>query len=264
MQDRGCVEFLHWALPRLGLRWPGFRKARGQVCKRLSRRCRDLGLDSLNAYRRYLETCAEEWEVVDTCCTITISRFFRDRGVFSSLEQQTLPALAQRHRMLKIWSAGCASGEEPYSLSILWQLALAPAFPEVTLTITGSEWDPVMRRRAERACYRAGSLKEIPGPWRQQAFDFDGREYCLRPVFRRPVAIIPGDLRRTAPPGPFHLILCRNLAFTYFDEEQQRAVLSRLRQRLSPDGRLVIGSHERLPADGSEWIAEARAIYRPQ
>ena len=87
MNDPDCTAFLQWALPQINLRWPGFRKVRRQVCKRLKRRMHDLQLADFAAYRARLEDDRTEWEVVDRCCHITISRFFRDRGVFEALRK---------------------------------------------------------------------------------------------------------------------------------------------------------------------------------
>src|SRR5262245_61936230 len=119
MHDPECTAFLQWALPRLDLRWAGFRKVRKQVCKRLKQRLRLLGLPEFTAYRDQLAANPEEWRVLDDCCRITISRFFRDRGVFETLGDRVLPEIAQRamreQRDAQCWSAGCASGEEPRS-----------------------------------------------------------------------------------------------------------------------------------------------------
>src|SRR5438477_9810042 len=120
-----CVEFLQWALPRLRMRWDGFRKVRRQVCRRIERRSRELGLTDLAAYRDYLERRPDEWARLDALCRVTISRFYRDRETFAALEQEVLPALARGGAEIEVWSAGCASGEEPYTLALLWKLELA-------------------------------------------------------------------------------------------------------------------------------------------
>lgn len=118
-----CTAFLQWALPQLELPWPGFRKVRRQICKRLKRRMDELQLDNFSAYRARLETDPAEWGILDECCHITISRFFRDRGMFEVFRSRVLPDIAARARRerrdARIWSAGCASGEEPYTLRIL-------------------------------------------------------------------------------------------------------------------------------------------------
>ena len=123
MSDADCVAFLQWALPHLDMRWTGFRKVRGQVCKRIKRRLKQLGLEEYSSYRQLLETEPAEWRVLDECCHITISRFFRDRDVFELLRKRILPEMARKAaregRPARIWSAGCASGEEPYTLRML-------------------------------------------------------------------------------------------------------------------------------------------------
>ncbi len=88
-----CTAFLQWALPQAGLHWPGFRKVRRQVCKRLTRRLRELGLDNFAAYRARLQGDPTEWRVLDECCHITISRFCREAAVF-----QVLRTRAARYR----------------------------------------------------------------------------------------------------------------------------------------------------------------------
>src|SRR5262245_46489236 len=124
MKDADCVALLQWALPRLALRWEGFRNVRGQVCKRIARRTAELGLGPIAASRPYLEAHPEEWSFVEGLCRVTISRFFRDRGVFDRLRLEILPelAVARSEGAVRAWSAGCASGEEPYTLAIVWQL----------------------------------------------------------------------------------------------------------------------------------------------
>jgi chemotaxis protein methyltransferase CheR len=82
IRDPDGVQFLQWGLPRLHLRWPGFRKVRRQVYKRLNRRMLDLQLSGLDEYRVYLENHPTEWAILDTLCWISISRFYRDKGVF--------------------------------------------------------------------------------------------------------------------------------------------------------------------------------------
>ena len=138
MKDSDCVEFLQWSLSRLRMRWQGFRKVRGQVCKRIERRLHELGLPDVAAYRMFLETNDDEWAMLDSLCNITISRFYRDREVFRFLEQEVLvtlsdDALARGESVLRCWSIGCASGEEPYTLALLWDLVMARRFPALSL-----------------------------------------------------------------------------------------------------------------------------------
>ncbi len=267
MTDAECVELLRWALPRLRLRWPGFRRVRRQVCRRIRRRTRELGLPDAAAYRAHLEAHPAEWERLDAMCRISVSRFFRDRGVFAALETQVLPALAASalaadRRMLRVWSAGCGSGEEAYSLAILWRFALASRFPGILLQIVATDADARVLERARRACFRASSLKEVPPERRVAAFERRGDLYCVRPELREGIEFRCQDIRKELPEGPFDLVLCRNLVFTYFDSGLQREALARILDQLGPGAALSIGLHESLPdAAGLAPWPGARAVY---
>lgn len=269
MSDPECVAFLQWALPRLHLRWPGFRKVRRQVCKRIARRLAELNLPGLAGYRDWLDTHPDEWQVLDQLCWISISRFYRDRAVFQFLERTVLPHLAGQaqargEQNLRCWSIGCASGEEPYTLAILWRLRLAPQFPGLRLRVLATDVDAQAIERASQGCYPASSLKDLPDEWKHAAFARSADRFCLKPEYREAVTFQQEDVRETTPPGPFHLILCRYLVFTYFDELLQRETLGRIAARLIPGGALVIGATETLPEDWSglaSWSARL-GIYR--
>jgi chemotaxis protein methyltransferase CheR len=180
-----------------------------------------------------------------------------------------LPGLAQaavrrNDRALECWSAGCASGEEPYGLAILWRLRLAARFPGVDLRILATDLDATLLERAARGCYRPSSLKEVPADLRAAAFEASGGELCLRSDFRQSVRLACQDIRAPMPEGVFDLIFCRNLVLTYFEPALRREVFGRILERLRAGGAVVIGIHERLPAPMSQlapWPG-IRAIYR--
>jgi chemotaxis protein methyltransferase CheR len=267
--DRRCVAFLQWALPRLGLQWAGFRKVRRQVCRRLRRRLDELELTDLDAYRAYLEAHPEEWAALDSLTPITISRFYRDAGVFWALEREVLPALGARaaadaRDRVRAWSAGCASGEEAYTLALIWQQALAARFPALRLDVLATDVDPAMLRRAREATYDASSLRELPVRWRDSGFTRRAGRYVLHPEYRELVSVEHHDLRTPPPTGPFDLVLCRSVAFTYLDPAGQHTALARLAGVLRPGGALVIGLQESLPEPNqglAPWPG-TRAIFR--
>jgi len=268
MKDVECVEFLQWALPRLGLRWPGFRKVRRQVCRRIERRVRELRLPGSEDYRDFLEANPAEWGQLDALCHVTISRFYRDRGVFDFLERTVLPELAgeasARGGAVEAWSAGCGSGEEAYTLALIWHFALEPAFPEVALHVLATDVDETMLERARSAEYSKSSLRELPEAWRGTAFARRGELFRLRRQLRASVSVRSHDLRTAPPAGPFDLVLCRNVAFTYFDLDLQGEVAARLASCIRPGGALVLGAHEKLPNAADElavWSTGLR-VYR--
>lgn len=269
MKDADFICFLQKTLPRLGYRWSGYRKVRGQVCKRISRRITALGLSDLAAYESYLAAHVEEWAVLDAMCGITISRFYRDKGVFAHLGSEVIPLLAamaaaRGEAEFRCWSAGCASGEEAYSLAMVWRFGVAPRFPGLALRLIATDCNPDLLGRARRGCYGRGSLKELPGDWLTRAFAVTDGQYCVENDFRCGIDFRRQDIRRRMPTGPFDLVLCRNLVFTYFEQGLQRDVGARIRKRMRAGGALVLGGHERLPQDlaGFEAWDHERAIYR--
>lgn len=258
--DSECIAFLQWALPRLGLRWAGYRKVRRQVCRRIRRRIEALGLAGIDAYRAYLEAHDDEWGVLDDFTRITISRFYRERSVFEHLCNTILPELRAKVAPgpVRIWCAGCAGGEEVYTLGICAQQQGVP------VQILGTDLDDRQLERARVACYSAGSLKELPRAWIDAAFDRHDDRFCLRASFRKNIELRKQDIRHTMPDGPFQLILCRYLAFMYFAANLQREVARKIRSRLAPGGYVVLGKHESWPTDvpGLMEIKRGLRIYR--
>lgn len=265
-----CVEFLQAALPRLGLSWAGFRRVHRQVCRRISRRLQQLRLADCREYREYLDTHPSEWAILDGFCHISISRFLRERVVFDRLGTEILPALAaaataRGAKQLHCWSAGCASGEEPYSLTMIWEMMLARRYPGLSLRVVATDVDRELLARARAGCYRRSSLREVPDGWRDAAFTRCGELYVTGPALRTALEFHQQDIRESLPGGVFDLILCRYVAFTYFDAVLQRRTLERLLARLQPGGALVIGLKEQLPAGlpGVEaWVPNLRIFRR--
>jgi chemotaxis protein methyltransferase CheR len=237
--------------------------------RRVRRRVAALGLEDLDVYRAYLDAHPEEWEVLDALTPITISRFYRDRDVFARLQDVVLPALASAALAagrdgLRCWSAGCASGEEAYTLALMWGAVGTARFPSLRMQILATDVDATMLERARTTTYGASSLKELPREWRERGFVRRGALYVLRPEPRRLVTLARHDLRAPPPDGPFDLILCRNVAFTYLAAERQRIVLGHLAAALRPGGALVIGLHESLPQPAPDFEAwpGARAVHQ--
>lgn len=269
MKDDECVRFLQWVLPQLQMRWPGFRKIRSRVCKRIQRHINSLQLDSVTAYQAYLQAHPAEWRKLDELCQVVISRFYRDKMVFAYLAETVLPqlcqqALQQGRRELSVWCAGCASGEEPYSLVLVWHFCLQQKFPQLALNILATDTKIDLLKRAKEACYPFSSVRNLPSSWRETAFSKSGEEYCLLPEYQQGISFQQHDIRQAVPVHGFDLILCRNLAFTYYEPALQLRVAQQLSEALLPAGVLVLGIHEQLPATGREMEVWSKrfSIYR--
>jgi chemotaxis protein methyltransferase CheR len=239
------------------------------VCKRVSRRIRALDLADGAAYRSYLEGHPEEMALLDGLCRITVSRFYRDRAAFDALRRRgfadlAAAALDRGASVVRCWSAGCASGEEPFSLSLAWAMSGSHRPAGFMLEIVATEVDPRLLERARIACYPRGALKEVPPEWIQTAFDDTDRGVCLRASFRRPVTLVRQDIREAMPEGIFDLVLCRNLVFTYFETGLQTELLAEILGHMHEGGLLVLGGHEVLPR--GDWPVDrpyaSLPIYR--
>lgn len=245
------------------MRWEGYRKVRRQVCRKLDLRRQELGLGTVGDYRGYLEEHADEWALLDAMCRITISRFYRDHRVFDRL-RDLLAEMGGRGGgggPLRCWSAGCASGEEPWTLRLI--SGLDPRVPE--LDIVATDADPLMVRRARAARYPAGCLRNLPREWVGLGFHRSADAMRLLDVWRNRVELHVQDIRHEAPDGPFDLVLCRNLAFMYFDTAGQLDTLERILRVLRPGGLLVMGRYESAPTGapaGLEADGEAPGVFR--
>jgi chemotaxis protein methyltransferase CheR len=266
MNDNEWVVFLQWALPQMQMRWTGFRRVRRQVCKRIAVRLEELHLARPSQYKDYLADHPEEWNKLDSFCHITISRFYRDKSVFQFLQDFVLQELAKEAKKdkLRCWCCGCAAGEEPFTLSLIWYQTLKPYFPETDLEIIATDFMDTMLNRALTGRYRKSSVKELPDRLLRDGFTLHKNWYILKEVYRSSVRFLKQDVRKEMPAGPFQIIFCRYLVFTYFDEKLQTELLEKLLSRLVSGGALVLGEIDRLPCktEKLEPWSETDRIYR--
>lgn len=258
------IEFLTWALPGLSMKYRGFRKVKRQVCRRIDGRMRELGLSGLDGYKSYLISNKEEWRILDQFCRIHISRFFRDARVFQTLADFMLPELARKiekgnGKILSVWSLGCASGEEAYTFKLIWDAALQEKFPRLTMKILGTDIDEHMLERARIGLYQKSGLKEVPDHLIEFGFEITGENCLLKKGLKANTLFLLQDVRKELPETSFHIIACRNLVFTYYDENLQRKLLPLLIQKLLPGGILVLGKNESLPGDFPDLIQNKKS-----
>ncbi|MTI33573.1 CheR family methyltransferase [Xanthovirga aplysinae] len=267
LNDRECVAFLQWCLPHLQMTWNGFRKVRRQVCKRIKRRLVYLDIKSLNSYQQYLMDTPSEWLALDNMMRINISRFYRDKGVFSNIVDWVFPDLVQQFSgqtdKFCCWSIGCGSGEEVFSILILWEefLKRNPSIG-ISLNVIGTSTDPSTLERARQGVYSMGSIKEIPQKTVNSAFIKENDEFRIKIGYKQKATFLLQDIRKKMLPGTFHIIFCRNLIFTYFDTILQEKLLNKLLKQLLPGGFLIIGKHECLPGGISSLQKLSSCIFK--
>ena len=259
MSRSDYVEFLTWALPKLSMRYKGFRKVKRQVCRRIDQRMRTLDLSGLDEYKEYLISNNNEWHTFDQFCRIHISRFFRDRHVFKTIMSSILPELGQtvkeeKGEILSVWSLGCASGEEAYTFKIIWDALLQDKFPGLSIKILGTDIDEHMLVRARSGKYKKSSLKELPDNLVEYGFEISGENHLLKDNVKKNIEFLNQDVREEMPQIFFNIIACRNLVFTYYDLNLQKELVQRLIKKLTPGGILILGKNESLPGDYPELV----------
>lgn len=219
----------------------------GCLRRRIAVRMRAQGVHTYEQYERVLDADREEYDRLLDALTINVTKFFRNRETWDVVAARVLPALWERRRgQVRCWSAGCASGEEPYTLAILL-LELARRRrddPPQAWVIDATDLDAASLARAEAATYPDRAFEEMPSPLVGRYFT--GQPRVVRPEVRRLVRFRRHDLIHDAPPEPpYDLIMCRNVVI-YFDRPTQERLYAAFAGALAGGGYLVLGKVETL------------------
>ena len=229
------------------------------IRRRIAVRMRACGVHTYDDYRALLSRSPAEYERLRDALTINVTRFYRNAETWNLLRRTVLPALFDLPRVeVRVWSAGCASGEEPYTLAMLAAdfLDQAGRSGELNrLTIHATDIDRASLDRAGAACYRREGLSELPPELMRAYFEDAGEEQRVTDRVRRRVQVRPHDLSRDGPPrADYDLILCRNVVI-YFDRPMQERLFAQFAAALSPGGILLLGKVETLFGPAREQLA---------
>ena len=235
---------------------------------RLAKRLRMLGLCSFAAYCGVVSApggAAERGHMV-AAMTTNVTRFFREQHHFDHLRTETLPRLlkaAQNGARVRIWSAACSTGQEPYSIA-LTILALMPEAVRLDLRILATDIDPNVLARGRAGLYSAEEMAPVPSAMRQRWFRPAGDgTFAAIDAVRGMVAFRPLNLVGSWPMrGPFDAVMCRNVVI-YFDDATQATIWRRFTPLLRPGGSLYIGHSERLSGPAAMCFdAAGTTVYR--
>ena len=240
-------EFLRDTAPLLGLQWRPFQ--RKGIKRKVEHWINQCGFSNFEEYLIRIKKDPAEQNHLSKILTVTISRFFRDQGVFNMIETSLIPTIIKNRGKsdFKIWSIGCASGEEPYSLSILWKEKFEKIWSQIHLSILATDIDENLIERAREGRYKKSSLKEVSEDILKGYFRMDNGFYVLDQACREQIEFRRHDIIHEEPFLGMDLVFCRNLAFTYFSKETQMDVLKKIVGSLREKGYLVIGKDESLP-----------------
>jgi chemotaxis methyl-accepting protein methylase len=229
----------------------------GCLRRRIAVRMRARGVANYGAYSVLLDRDPAEWEPLLDALTINVSKLFRDRDVYETIARDVVPAVwAMVAPTLRVWSAGCASGEEPYSLAALFHrhaTAQGEADRLSRLHVIATDIDRGSLERARRAEYPDSAFTDTPDELRKRYFSataalptVPATPSVVAPEVRALVTFERRDLLNApAPRGPFQLIACRNVVI-YFDAASQQRLFQGFHHALQPGGYLVLGKVETL------------------
>lgn len=248
---------------------------RALVCSRLSRRLRDLRLESFSDYHDLVVSegpDSEEYQMMINCITTNMTSFFREIHHFDHLRDSVLPVLQERARTghprrLRVWSAGCSTGEEPYSIAMACLNFWGSSAAQWDLRILASDIDTEVLARAAAGRYPADQLDNIPQEQLRTHFlrgrgDWTG--FCqIRPEVRQLVVFRQLNLMEDPWPirAQFDLIFCRNVLI-YFDHPTKNRIISRLADTLTDDGTLFIGHSESADTTTTGLMSLGNTTYR--
>ena len=234
--------------------------------RRLAVRMRALGLHTFVEYAALLGRVPEEYDRLVTALAINVTKFLRNPEAFAVLRERVLEPLWRRGGPIRIWSAGCASGEEPYTLALLFHQIAAERSGAVRgrLRIDATDVDPGALDDLRRATYQRPAVEDLPAELLAAHFS-PGPPYRLDPRVAACVRPLLHDLTRDpAPDPPYDLVVCRNVVI-YFDRVLQERLFSLFTDALTPGGHLLLGKVETLfgEARGRLALEDARErLYR--
>jgi two-component system CheB/CheR fusion protein len=243
--DRRLRGVLDQLRARSGIDFSSYKEP--TIRRRLQRRMLDTHNEKLEDYVRYLRRHPEEYERLANSFLIKVTDFFRDADLFNHLRDQVMPGLIEEARghgnELRLWSAGCATGEEAYSLAILVAELLGEELEQFTIRIFATDLDSDAVAFARRGVYPASALKNVPAEMRERHLTHLESAWEVRKQLRAMVIFGQHDLGQRAPFPRIDLVLCRNVLI-YFTPELQRRALQLFAFALREGGFLVLGKAE--------------------
>lgn len=235
--------------------------------RRLAVRLRSCKLQNYREYASLLGSDPGEYPRLFDALTINVTKFYRNPETYQAVAEKVLPKLVEgwdQRVPLIFWSAGCSSGEEPYSLAILWVDFRRRQGLEGQALVNATDIDRLSLEKAQKGVYEWGSLDEMPRELVERHFSKDGAKYSVSPEVRKLVKFKRAELLEPSPFRQVDMIFCRN-ALIYFNRASQETVFRHFLQSLKPGGFLVLGKVETMLGQAKESFAAfdtKERIYR--
>jgi len=221
---------------------------RSSLMRRVQRRMQQVGIEHYADYLDYLQLHQDEFTALFNTILINVTAFFRDADAWTHLREDALPALVAARKPsdpIRVWTAGCASGEEAYTAAIVLAELLGPDEFRERVKIYATDVDEESLTEARHASYTEAQLKSVPDDLRDRYFEPVAQRFVFRGDLRRSVIFGRNDLVQDAPISRVDLLLCRN-TLMYFNAEMQSRVVQRFHFAMNDDGILFLGKAEML------------------
>jgi two-component system CheB/CheR fusion protein len=244
--DSSDLEALLSFLKRTrGFDFTGYK--RPSLERRISKRLKTVGCQGFGDYLDYLEVHPEEFPELFNTVLINVTSFFRDDSTWTYIAENVVPAVIARRQPapIRVWSAGCATGEEAYTLAMIFAEVLGTDRFADEIKIYATDADEEALSKARLAVYSAREVGGVPAPMLEKYFDASDGQYAFRKDLRRQVIFGRHDLVQDAPISRVDLLVCRN-TLMYFNAETQAKILQRFQFALNDHGVLFLGRAETL------------------
>ncbi len=257
-------DLLHFIRDTRGFDFTGYK--RSSLTRRIRKRMHDVGISDYLDYRDLLEANTEEFRSLFNTILINVTSFFRDPEAWRYLRQEVVPAITARSgpgQEIRVWSAGCSSGEEAYSLAIVFAEAIGIEECAERVKIYGTDVDDQALHDARAGTYSAEALEPVSDELRGKYFEEKTDGFTFRNDLRRRVIFGRHDITRDAPISRLDLLVCRN-TLMYFNVEAQSLIMDRFHFALRDEGFLFLGKAEMvLSAEDRFAVASMRhRIFR--
>jgi two-component system CheB/CheR fusion protein len=251
--DPRFESLLEFVRDERGFDYTGYR--RPTLMRRFEKRMQAVGAEDWDAYRVYLAKHSEEFVELFNTILINVTGFFRDREAWDVVAEQVIPGLLEERGDLpiRVWSAGCASGEEPYTVAILLAEALGEERFRRNVKIYATDIDDDALVDAREAIYTTKQLEKVPPDLRERYFQQQNHGFVFRNDLRRAVIFGRNDLHRDPPISRVDLLLSRN-TLMYFDSETQQRILANFYFALNRGGFLIVGKAEALQSGRNFFV----------
>lgn len=245
-KDVDFENLLQYLRNNRGFDFTGYK--RSTLMRRVTKQMQYLNIETFANYQDYLEVHPDEFKALFNTILINVTAFFRDPLAWEYLAKEIIPNILknkQKNEQIRIWSAGCASGEEAYTLAIILAEILGIDDFRHRVKIYATDIDEEALNQARQASYSARNIHAVPLELRDKYFDLSNEKYIFQQDLRRAVIFGRHDLLQDAPISRLDLLVCRN-TLMYFNSETQGRIINRFHFALNDHGYLFLGKAEML------------------